>query len=51
MKIHGQITRCNNLTAMIEDDAGSTPAKLADANKLQAKATEFKQKTEDIRDE
>ena len=50
-KLRGHITRYNNMAAKIEDDAHSTLAQHASAEKLRAKAIEFTQKAEDGRDE
>ena len=51
IKLLGHITQYNNMAAKIEDDADSTPVKLASSEKLRAKAIEFTQKAEDARDE
>ena len=49
--IRRQITKYNNQAAKIEEDSNSTPAKIAEAEKLRAKATQFADEADNTRQE
>ena len=46
-----QITKYNNQAAKIEEDTNSTPAKIVEAEKLRAKATQFADEADNTRQE